>query len=707
MRYWDWQQLRQRTKYAFIGDISETKSLFFSRNFSYHESPKVFAPPIISHKRDMILVQDWLWQPCTTSVGDNDGEVENQDIRVLSRETDVCLSNLTSQKILEQKMDQWNELLKNMSSQEQKEVCAQRLNDVLEHYTGTDIRFYQMALEAWNSCGNGDKTATILDMWEEKFGGNLNLAPTIDQVNVVLETYSFTSSISEVWEIGDILHSSSNFSIRPNIESYSHILHTLCHPKNNQESDTINTNETKALFILDQLHELVNNKHAASSKSNCFLLRSYTDTLFLHIKNTNIRNENNDYAMQRHNMITDQIKQIEPLICHLTSSYYEDNNDDEPQKMKLKNILERSTLATMMGYQVLSDLNHDQSIDCLQAATNVQKLLYQLNDNYHPKSVEHDGKFNQLSTQQKSTPPSLKPLFYHYYVVVKMFSNLLQKIATDETINEVYDTLNELQIPQMCHTIAQQIKQDYDNSLLSPRTTVLDGSIYSTLLFIWLQCSRFHLFSTSTKSMIKQAESILEQMIQHHQHGYIQFSNPNHMTKAFNNMFLLLSENLAPPNALQIIEPLFQKLKMPDAVTYRVYLSILSKLGDGEKALKVINQMKQNSNRNKYKNYEDATGFAPNAIHYSFAIHAVTKSKTIQNKAEKAHQLLQELEDMSSTFAHDEQKNDMMKANSILYSEVIQCYAKLRKGGAERANQLLRQLENRYIETLDKRYEHC
>ena len=113
MRYWDWQQLRQRTKYAFIGDIPETKSLFFSRNFSYHESPKVFAPPIISHKRDMILVQDWLWQPCTTSVGDNDGEVENQDIRVLSRETDVCLSNLTSQKILEQKMDQWkNNIIK-------------------------------------------------------------------------------------------------------------------------------------------------------------------------------------------------------------------------------------------------------------------------------------------------------------------------------------------------------------------------------------------------------------------------------------------------------------------------------------------------------------------------------------------------------------------------------------------------------------------
>lgn len=704
IRYRHWQQAQNRTRCGFIGDVGGKKNVFFSRNFSYHESRKVFVP-IITHKGE--IVQDWLWQPSTTSVGENDEEMEYQDLRVLSRETDVCLSNLTSQKTFEQKMDQWNELLKNVSSQEQKEVCAQRLHDLLEHYSGVDIRFYQMALDAWNNCGNGDKTATILDLWEEKFGGNLNLAPTIDQVNVVLETYSTTSSISEVWEIGDILHSSSNYSIRPNIESYSHILHTLCHPKNNQESDTKNTNETKALFILDQLQKLVpinNIRNSSSSKSNCFLLRSYTDILSLHITNTYVRNENNSYAIQRQNMISNQIKQIEPLILQLTSSYYKDDNDDKLQKMKLKNILERSSLAAMMGYQVLTALDHDRSMDCFQAATNVQKLLYRLNDKCHPQSMEHDVKFSQPLNQQISKFLSLKPSFYHYHVALTTFSNLLQKVSTNETIDDDYDTLKELQIPQMCHTIVQQMEYDYNNSSL-PRETVFDGSIYSTLLFIWLQCSRFHLFSTSTSTMTKQSESILEQMMHHHQHGYIQFSNPNHMTNAFNSIFLLLSENLSPPKALQIIEPLFQRLEMPDAVTYRVYLSLLSKLGDGEKALELINQMKQNIKTNKYKSYENAMSFGPNAIHYSFAIHAVAKSKTMLNKAEKAHQLLQELEDISSIHMHDEQNNDMMKANSIIYSEVIQCYAKLRKGGAQKADQLLRQLENRYIETLDKRFK--
>lgn len=144
-----------------------------------------------------------------------------------------------------------------------KEICAENMDYLLQHHiqyvleeierkskpnslfikkVKPNTKPFALTMEAWNqTCAPqaGKRTASILEMWGDLYGGDMNFAPTINEFNIVLDTYAKCSSgdydsytkdsypAELAWELYSILSRLDDPTLLPNIASCSHLVQAL------------------------------------------------------------------------------------------------------------------------------------------------------------------------------------------------------------------------------------------------------------------------------------------------------------------------------------------------------------------------------------------------------------------------------------------------------------------------------------------------
>lgn len=135
-------------------------------------------------------------------------------------------------------------------------LCAEEMDRILRHHikhniskysSYTNLKPFQQVMAAWRDSGSplaGMYCADILEQWGQLFGGDLELAPTIKEFNVVLDAYSKASSedydifnsssasdlqfpAESAYDTFAFLSGMSDLALLPNISTCSHTIHAL------------------------------------------------------------------------------------------------------------------------------------------------------------------------------------------------------------------------------------------------------------------------------------------------------------------------------------------------------------------------------------------------------------------------------------------------------------------------------------------------
>lgn len=135
-------------------------------------------------------------------------------------------------------------------------LCAEEMDRILryhikhnisKHSSNTNLKPFRQVMDAWRGSGSplaGMYCADILEHWGQLFGGDLDLAPTITEFNVVLDAYSRASSgdydvfnssdandlqfpAESAYDTFAFLSGMSDLALLPNISTCSHTIHAL------------------------------------------------------------------------------------------------------------------------------------------------------------------------------------------------------------------------------------------------------------------------------------------------------------------------------------------------------------------------------------------------------------------------------------------------------------------------------------------------
>eukprot|EP00978_Attheya_sp_CCMP212_P016742 scaffold44069_cov57-Attheya_sp.AAC.3 len=178
--------------------------------------------------------------------------------------------------------------------------CAEQMESIMNVAVSVSIlgvvRPHVWTMEAWQMVGDGTSAARVLNAWGERYGGDMSLAPTVDDFNLVLRCGS--DSPQEAMDMVQLLLDTSVPSLAPNLESYSHVLHTHVHhyiqpPQTNQNhnnnSDSMKEKGEEQKMIQSlfaQIEKLLLREDPAASfqpggeSSKAFLVaRSYCDVI--------------------------------------------------------------------------------------------------------------------------------------------------------------------------------------------------------------------------------------------------------------------------------------------------------------------------------------------------------------------------------------------------------------------------------------------
>jgi hypothetical protein len=134
--------------------------------------------------------------------------------------------------------------------------CAEEMDCILRYHikhniskesSYSNLKPFKQVMDAWRNSGSplsGMYCADILEQWGQLFGGDMDLAPTIAEFNVVLDAYSKDSSgdydifnspdakdlqfpAESAYDTFAFLSGMSDLALLPNISTCSHTIHAL------------------------------------------------------------------------------------------------------------------------------------------------------------------------------------------------------------------------------------------------------------------------------------------------------------------------------------------------------------------------------------------------------------------------------------------------------------------------------------------------
>jgi hypothetical protein len=592
-----------------------------------------------------------------------------------------------------------------------KEKCAQVMNDILGYHIKYNIPSkhlimtndkddaitlpFSLVMDAWNQSNSfhcGSKTAEVLDSWGEIYGGDMNLAPTINEFNIVLDAYAKAASKfyetgnkslpgESAWDIYSFLCQLNDVMLLPNVASCAHTINALSHHAfttkySSRDFQTKLDGDVAAIKAFSIWKQMLEKLEHEPNADKTLIWRAHNDIIAL-----------SSHGMLRRDKIT-QKDNILATVGRDTEDLFNIIQKKIPreERCQLLNISSNQAyLSTMLAWTkeqeeniaMVSNENISNNVvtAVTRAASSVDSLLRKMKEN------------------------NLNPTPEHYHAVIKAYFNCLHEKVLRSDIDgtvrgellpylKCFELIEEMEE----HCIPSQDKESFKSPITEK---IVPASMYETVIRSFTRTFNDDKELACSWVDIEKANLVLNCMMDLHERNLLWIEkNQQPLTFALNQVLKLYSQFDGNGNEIyqkaNVLMRRFHKIRSkqrPNENTFSTYLTILSRSNRKDavpKVLYVLNDMKKN-------------GIEPNIHTYTIVIQIIANNG---DKTGLGQQMIQRAFEKYYSLRRDEQKECVFNA-AALYSSLISGKIKSGNDDPEEALNMLNSLKKMHDESKD------
>ena len=555
------------------------------------------------------------------------------------------------------------------------------------------VQAYKLCMETWSQVhhsSSGDRAEDILEAYGERFGGDMDLAPTLDCYKVALQAYnrscssyfmqnSVAGSITPGEKACEVLNLLSSVSawdlyLKPDVELYSHAINAIRNDlldwKGRTRYDVLERERyeelaTRALLAFKDMEtcfdEMKHTRRELSVNEWSVIIRSYADVIAV-VSRVSLQEKEFDETSDK------LLRKLEDLVSanskSIASAAAIDGNSTCMKDIQ-RHIEEAYKNAITSGIN-----------------SNKNKSRGHFND--LTAALDHTANSEEIFLQMKDRHEVSSPFLFpeptqdHYGALIECIAECLHSgySSSDTT---VMSNLNEFP-----HNKATRLLMELEKSHAeSLNDEPIDGSIYCKV--VWAKCQVLFWKSIMMQEKFSEIADSIEDMIgqieDKYNRGILSFESYNDVPKMYNSVFRFFSKrsrNTAmghriESRALHLLDQLERfhkstggKIK-PDEVTFQLIIKILSDNGSLDAVMTMLSRMK-------------AFGLEPNENHYHAAMRPQPRAGSIRDSENNTHLNAQSiLQLVKEKYAQD----GSAKPNTRMYTSCISAI-----GGSSETNRV-------------------
>ncbi len=590
-----------------------------------------------------------------------------------------------------------------------------------------EVNAYKLAMTAWTNAfhpDSGDRCEGILEEYGERFGGDMNLMPTLDSYQTVLEAHNkscsaYFSRRKKDWSrtkaknatpaekalgllrILNNVHTAGDMFLKPDVKMYATALSVVKNSLLNWEFKRqliLDESDLKleldlaveAFNELDQMKEKIAEEfqdkkakggiNESNVKRRYCAIQAYADCVMIASRVFIENDVNSKYAPAAQlRDLEDFISTHSPTIAELID---DGNCSSGADVAEIQHRLEKAYFCTLTSELSLAkelggfgDLS-----DALMSAETSEKI------------------FARMKQRSKESPRNLHHLFpapkqEHYEAIVQCWGECLQTRYSTSDSNLVMAKLNAFP-----HDRASDILFQLENSISD--TEQINGTIPSNI--IWALSQLIHWPAIIKKESYlyapMSAEKMLKRTMEQYELGRVRFQNNTNVTKMYNFVLRSYSKmhkggKTAIERSLALLDDMERHcdqsggfIARPDDFSFGLILRTISNSGAKDAFIQAESTLKR---MGKF-------GLKPREKHYLAAMRAFLQSAS-HNNIDPAV-----VKSILDTVKQRYKDDTSVKPNAAIYSACVSAYAKSHSSyGSQRAVALLEELKTLYKETGD------
>lgn len=637
---------------------------------------------------------------------------------------------------------------------------------------GLEVKAHKLVMSAWSNVfhwSSGDRCEEILEVYGQKFGGDMNYMPSMDDYKTVMKAhlkscssrYSTTAptadgdsavsspgeKASEILNLLNNVYTAGDLFLKPDVELYSQ---TIAVVKNTlldwqmrrrfRESGDASLEKELSLEVcsaLDQMETTMAEEATAEEKDakihssldqwRC-IIRAYSDAIAV-VSRIRLGDDGSNSIRSAEQIL----ERLERFVSSNVDAIVQSAREDESNNTILEEIqrcIEGAYLSKLSSQLLVSDFS-----TALANASSSEEVFNRMKDRSEGAATEESVLF------PAPTPDHVKAL-------IRAYVECLRGQYFSPESNRAMDILEELP-----HLKAQKLLKELE---VQQAGRPIDGSVYSDIAWActqiphWVSIYKREKYTSATNS----AKALLKHTINQYSQGSVNFSSIGTATKMYNYIFDLYSQIASSknPRNLKIKESsVKQSIELFDDMEYwykesggtiakpdnhtlglllktifssglpsslecaQTMIQRLAQLGVKPKQRDYLVLMKAAKDPTKVEeilnrvkaNYDKDQSEKPTTALYSECVSAYARSRH-QNSASKVMHLFDELNEL-----YESTSDPDFRPDSILYGATIDAISKSKSRGNTamfKAMQLLDKMEKQFdaglIDAAPNRYAY-
>ncbi len=638
--------------------------------------------------------------------------------------------------------------------------AAERATSLLMHLTQQrekippqlEVRAHKLVMSAWSNVfhwSSGDRCEEILEVYGQKFGGDMNYMPSIEDYKTVMRAhlkscssrYSTAAAVDYedsttaaaaspgekalgILNLLNNVYTAGDLFLKPDVELFSHTIAVVRNTVLDWQlrrrfcvSDAKFENELvlELLSVLEQMEGTMAEEaavgeddakvHYSLDKWRC-IVRAYSDVIAV-ASRAPLENEDAELTD-----FSEQILTLEQFISSnevaILQSARGENESDNALVDEIQSCIEGAYLSQVSSQVGVSDFNA-----ILANASASEQTLNRMRE----RSERAASKASKL--YPAPTPD-------HVQALIRAYVECLKRKYFRSEFNMAVEKLEELP-----HLKAQRLLKELE---VQQAGRPIDGSLYSDISWAYTQIPHWPSIHKGDKYTFatKASNSLLKHTMHQYSQGSINFSSVGTATKMYNNLFNLYSQmarnskntkgrEVSMKKCLELLDEMEYWYKesggaiaKPDSLTLSLILrtilnsglsssfdcaqtilqrlanfGVKAKQGDYLVVMKIANdptKVEGILNQVKDNYYRDQTEKPTTAL-YSECISAYARSRD-QNSPSKVLELFDELDDLYQSTGDPDFRPD-----SKLYGATVDAICKSKSKGDSAIRQAMKLLE--------------
>ena len=552
---------------------------------------------------------------------------------------------------------------------------------------------FSLVMDSWNQSSSSDagsKTAAILESWGEIYGGDMSLAPTINEFNIVLDAYAKAASGyyninngllpgESAWDTYSFLSQLNDMSLLPNIESCIHTIHALTHHalamrySSRHFPSTTMKADVAAIRAYSVWKKILENFEKEDSINSSLIWQANNDIITLSSHGMLRRDDVIQDSKYKDNLGLNVGKNTDVLLKQVIERFGLCSNNNGN-----KYHLQQAFLSAMLAWKK----EQEETIAVATKDSDCSDLVF----------VVTRAALSTVALLTTMKENDLSPSPAHYYSVIKAYGNCL------DTQVLISDDNGIVQKELSPHVICFELLKEMEDSKWDITRNIPAGIYKEVINVLMNNIEDLKLVD------INNVYTLLNKMIDLYKGNFLWMGKNRHeLTVTVNNVFKMYSqvnmdENLCYRQASSLMHR-FLKMRekssnrsldqRPNALTYSTYLHILERMNRKDmvsEALFVLNEMEKD-------------GLEFNMPSYALAIKIIGNNANETNVS-LIHTLVQNIVDKYQSLPSDERKGCDFNG-SMLYSLLISAKMKSKRNNPWEAIELLNSVKDLFKKSND------